>query len=125
MIGGKIPCVICALFGAGAMILLIWSNNLWMFYIFAVFFGFSFGGTSVIVLTLVGNIFGKRSLGVITAAIYCGFSIGVAFGSTFAGHIFDVTKSYTNVFIIGAIALFLIVPLVIAIEHEHVSWPDA
>ncbi len=118
IVGRKIPCTICAVFGTWALVWLIWSHELWMFYISAVFFGLSYGGIAVIILAMASDTFGRRSLGVITSAIYLCFSIGAAIGSSLSGYIFDTTKSYTIAFIIGAVALLFIIPLIVPIKPE-------
>ena len=118
IIGRKVPGVICALFGIGALIWLVWSHNLWMFYLFAIIFGFSVGGLGVAMLTLVSDIFGRRSLGAIMGALEVGFAMGAAIGSALGGFVFDVTNSYATAFAIGAAAMSVVALFVTLTRRE-------
>ena len=116
--GRKVPGVICALLGTGALIWLIWSHNLWMFYLFAIIFGLFYGGLGVVNLTLVSDSFGGRSLGVIMGIINAGYSVGLAIGSALGGFIFDVTGSYVRAFEIGAAATLVTGLLIVLVRRE-------
>ena len=120
IIGRKIPGIICAVLGTVAMTWLIWSHNLWMFYLFAVIFGFSWGGFGVTMVTLVGDVFGRRSLGAIMGALEVGFAVGAAIGAALGGLIFDITNSYATAFAIGAAAM-LGVALFIAFTRRETN----
>jgi len=122
-IGRMLPGMVSALIGAGALIWLIGSHNLWMFYLFAIIFGLSWGGVAVTVITLPSDIFGRRSIGVIMGTLEVGFSIGSAIGATLGGFIFDVTSSYTMAFIIGA-AVMLIMTLLLALTRREMGRTD-
>lgn len=118
IVGRKIPGIICALFGSAALLWLIWSHNLWMFYLFAVIFSFSWGGLGVTIITLVGDNFGGRSLGTIMGALEVGFAMGAAIGAALGGLVFDITNSYATAFAIGAAAM-LVVALFIALIRRR------
>jgi len=107
IIGRKTPGIICAMFGVGALIWLIWSHNLWMFYLFAVAFGLYYGGLGVSSLAMASDFFGGPSFGKIIGALEVGFLIGSATGAVLGGFIFDVTGSYIIAFVIGATAVLL------------------
>lgn len=107
IIGRKTPGIICAILGAGALMWLIWSHNLWMFYLFAVAFGLYYGGLGVSSLAMASDFFGGPSLGKIIGALEIGFLIGSAIGAVLGGFIFDVTGSYIIAFAIGATAILL------------------
>ena len=105
-IGRKIPGTISALMVTGSLVWLIWSRDLWMFYLFAGFFGFGWGGFGVINIALVSDCFGRRGLGVIIGALEVGFALGVAAGSALGGFTFDITGNYILAFAIGAACVF-------------------
>jgi len=109
IIGRKLPSIVCALLGATAFIWLIWAENLWMFYVFAVIFGLSWGGSGVINFTLAGDNYNGRNLGAIMGVLNIGHSVGLAVGSAFGGFVFDVTSSYVAAFAAGAAALLTMV----------------
>ena len=118
IIGRKIPAAVCGLFGCVALIWLIWSNNLWMFYLFAVLFGLSWGGIGVTTIAMIGDIFGESNLGAIMGAIDAGFALGSAAGAALGGLIFDATGSYTLAFAIGAAAMLVLAILVTYTRRE-------
>ena len=119
--GRKIPGVACTLIGLCALICLIWSRELWMFYTFAVIFGIAYGGIGVINLSLAGDIFGRRNLGTIMGTLEVAFSAGSAIGSFLGGYIFDITESYVMAFAIGAATILVLALLYIAITREEMN----
>jgi MFS family permease len=106
-IGRKKVAIICSLVMAGAIIWLIWAQNLWMLYIFAVVFGFAQGGLGPPINVLVGNTFGLRNLGVIMGFLNIGWGLGSAIGPAIGGLIFDIRGSYSLAFLIGTVAMLL------------------
>jgi MFS family permease len=117
-VGRKIPGVFCAVIGAVALVWLIYSHNLWMFYLFAVVFGFSWGGIGVTLASLVGDIFGGRSLGTIMGVLEIGFAMGSAIGPAVGGFVFDVTGNYILAFATAA-AIMLIAGVLIALTKRE------
>ena len=112
-IGRKQIIMICALLMAGTMLWLIQSSELWMLYLFAAVFGFSYGGGDAPLIAIIGDIFGERHLGVIMPVTSVGWPIGAAVGSALAGYIFDINGSYTFAFIIGMIAILTAAALIL------------
>ena len=84
------------------LIFLAWSNEPWMFYLFAICYGFGFGGLSTSVTAIIGDIFGSGNLGAITGALIVGFALGAATGPLLGGYVFDVSNDYFFAFLIGA-----------------------
>jgi len=120
VIDRKVPGVIGAMLGAAALIWLIGAHNLWMFYLFAVIFGLSWGGVGVTIVTLPSDLFGRRSIGVIMGTLEAGFSVGSAIGAALGGFVFDATGSYTVSFIIGAVAM-IIMGLLLALTRRELG----
>jgi len=120
VIDRKVPGVIGAMLGAAALIWLIGAHNLWMFYLFAVIFGLSWGGVGVTIVTLPSDLFGRRSIGVIMGTLEAGFSVGSAIGAALGGFVFDATGSYTVAFIIGAVAM-IIMGLLLALTRRELG----
>ncbi len=118
IVGRKLPGLICALLGTGALIWLIWSHNLWMFYLFAIIFGLFYGGLGVVNLTLVSDSFYGRNLGVIMGAMNAGYSVGLAIGAALGGFIFDVNGSYVVAFEMGAAAMLITGLLIVFVRRE-------
>jgi len=80
--------------------------------IFAVFFGFFYGGWMAMYAPLISELFGLKHIGSILGTIATAFGIGGTLGPTFAGYIFDVFGSYIMVFTI-CMVMFIIVALLI------------
>jgi len=92
----------CAFIQFGAFLFLLVAGSLWKLYGFAVVFGFLWGGTSIIVTTLIGDIFGVSSLGTIMGMMNSGWSLGAAAGPIIGGILFDWTGRYLAAFAAGA-----------------------
>ena len=82
---------------------LFYAKELWMFYLFAIFFGCAFGAMSVSQAPLIAWLFGLRSVSSILGVLQVGVSIGSALGPFITGYIFDVTGGYRAAFIVCAI----------------------
>ena len=108
---------VCALIQFGSFLWLLYARDLWMFYSFAVVFGFLWGGTSLIITTIIGDIFGESSLGVIMGIMSTGWSLGAAAGPAIGGYIFDVSGHYFMAFAVGAGAIFLAAVLFASIKR--------
>ncbi len=103
-IGNKLSFIISFTFVSGALLWLLFARELWMFYLFAIFFGFTYGGIIALMSPIVAELFGLRSHGVIFGVITLSVNIGGAVGPVLAGHMFDITGSY-NLAIIICIAI--------------------
>jgi len=68
------------------------------FDLFALLFGFAYGGLATAHSPLVAWLFGMRKHGFIFGICFNGFTIGCALGPLVSGHIFDVTHSYRLAF---------------------------
>jgi MFS family permease len=75
--------------------------------------GLALGAELNVVAFLVGRYFGLRNYGTLVGTIMGGVVIGSGLGPTWAGAIFDATNSY-RLFVVGAIAAFLIGAALIA-----------
>ena len=78
-----------------------------MFYVFAVIYGFGYGGLDTPVAALLGDVFGLRNLGMIMGTLVIGWGIGAAVGPAVGGFLFDVNGSYSIAFLIGALAMMV------------------
>ncbi|GAH40189.1 unnamed protein product, partial [marine sediment metagenome] len=99
-IGNKLVITVCFILMSVALLWLLVTKELWMFYLFAVVFGFAYGGWAALISLMVAELFGLSSLGVILGAVTFGLTIGEAIGPTLAGRIFDITSSYQPAFLI-------------------------
>jgi MFS family permease len=116
--GRKGSLILCAVIRAAMLLCLIWVDQLWVFYLFALVYGLTTGGFSPIMAALISETFGLRRIGAIIGALDIGFGIGAAIGPAIGGFIFDVTESYFIAFIIGAILMLIAIPLILQIRQE-------
>jgi len=122
-IGRQLMSAICLLIQTVAMAWLIWAQELWMFYVFALIYGFGFGGFGPAVAALAGDIFGLRRIGTILGVLDIGFGTGAAIGPVIGGLIFDVSNSYFLAFLIGAVALAVASLLTTLVRRETTRNP--
>ena len=78
---------------------LIWAiaQNQTMFAFFAVWFGLSYGSIVSLLPAICMDLFGGRSVSAIIGTLYTGAALGNLLGPVWAGHVFDVNNSYSQV----------------------------
>jgi OFA family oxalate/formate antiporter-like MFS transporter len=89
-----------------------------MFYLFAIVYGFAFGGFDIPVTALIGDTFGLHNLGAIMGMLVVGWGIGAAFGPAVGGFIFDVCENYFMAFMIGALAMMVAASFIALTKKE-------
>jgi len=91
------------------------ARELWMLYLFAGVYGIGHGGHFTLISPLVAEHFGIRSHGLLFGIVLFAGNVGGAVGPVLAGHLFDITGSYSSTFWIctaaGLTALGLILSL--------------
>jgi len=102
-----------------SLIWLIFSTNLWMLILFSIVFGFGWGTFFVPINPLAAELFGMKSLGVITGALNVGITLGGTLGPVIAGYIFDIQKSYHLDFIFLAVASLIAILLLFALRRSQ------
>jgi MFS family permease len=101
-------CLLCLLAALGWLQVV---SRLWMFYIFALAYGFAHGGFFSLVSPLVARLFGTVSHGLLFGIVIFSSTVGGAIGPFMAGYMFDHTHSYKIVFLI--LAAFCTIALVL------------
>ena len=88
------------------------TDNAWMMIVFAVSFGFSYGGVNAVFPSIVGDYFGRLKAASVIGAIFSIAGVSAAFGPFVGGYIYDLTNSYRPAFLLGGVtnlmALFLL-----------------
>jgi len=69
----------------------------WMFSIFALCFGLSYGSIVSLLPAICMELFGGKAVSAIIGTLYTGAALGNLLGPVLAGKIFDLTHSYTLV----------------------------
>ena len=110
-VGTKRSLIISAGFLLTAFLVVLVAKDLRVLYLFAVIFGFGFGGTVALIAPATAELFGMKMHGAIMGVLAFAFSAGGSVGPIMAGHIFDVSGSYFLAFIasivLSAIGLIL------------------
>ncbi len=117
-IGRKLAVGICAVLQAGALVLLVWVQQLWLFYVVALLYGFGWGGTSPVLAALVGDTFGVGRIGALLGVLEISFGLGGAIGPVIGGLIYDVSGSYVPAFAAWAAVMLTVSLLVRLIKVE-------
>ena len=114
-IGNRKTCIISFFLLAAALFCLLIARDVWMFYLLAVVIGFAQGGITPLQSTLVAELFGIKSHGLILGICAFGLTLGAAVGPFVTGYIFDLTGSYQRSFLIlgtiGTVGLILAIML--------------
>ncbi len=92
--------------GAACMLFAIRdASQPWMAYLFAVLFGAGMGAMPPVLFASVADLFHGKSYGAIMGTVALGFSLGGALSPWLAGHLHDVSNSYTSTIFILVAAL--------------------
>jgi MFS family permease len=102
-IGSKRVAIIVLVLISASFLWLLAANELWMLYLFAVAFGISWGGFTVMQSPIVAEYFGLKAHGAILGLAIFAANIGGATGSLVAGRIYDMSSSYYWAFILCAV----------------------
>lgn len=113
--GNKSTLIISSILMIISLFCLLEAKDLWVLYLFGVIFGLGHGGMATVQSPITAEIFGMCSHGTLLGFIFFCDTIGSGIGPIIAGHIFDITGSYTQAFIlctiVGAINLILVMLL--------------
>ena len=111
---GNRPVLVLVFILAGvAFVWLQFTKELWMFYLFAVIFGFAYGGLITLMSPIVAELFGLRVHGAILGVVSLSNAIGGTMGPFLAGRVFDLTSSYYVAFIVCAV--LSVIALILAV----------
>ena len=101
-IGWRKGLIIVTTILAASFIWLSRTTSIWMLLIFAVVYGFCYGGKVPLIPALIRSYFGTKSLGQITGIIHAVSCVGGVIGPLLAGYVVDITGSYVIAFLVGA-----------------------
>jgi MFS family permease len=106
-IGNRQTFVIGFILMLAALFMVLPTKGELMLYLFAVVYGFGFGGCIASESPIVAELFGLSSHGLILGVISFSFLLGGAFGPFLFGFIFDITGSYQWGFLACGVASFI------------------
>ncbi len=96
---------LCTLIGIVALMLLARAPNLWLLFVFVLFFGIGQGARGPVVAALAARLFPGGGLGGIYGAITLGLGFGASTGSWASGLLYDATGGYQAGFTLAAAAV--------------------
>jgi len=96
--GGRLALSVCLIIAILALICLLFAQEAWMFYLFAVVFGLACGGLVPLTTVVIAELFGLKYLGAIIGVMLLIGSAGGSLGAPLAGTIFDITGGYSVAF---------------------------
>jgi MFS family permease len=99
-LGRKNSLVIGGVIKIMALLWLLITTKLWMFYLFSFVFGFSYGAWGALMPAMTADNFGQRNSGAIFGTMFLFPGTGVSIGPLVAGYTIDLTKSYLCMFLI-------------------------
>jgi len=99
-IGSRVTLSACLSLATLGIVWLLFANEIWMFYLYAVLQGLSFASVVTLLPVLTAEFFGVKSLGLMIGALTLVGIVGEALGPIITGRIFDVTGSYQLAFLI-------------------------
>ena len=115
-VGTKLALVVSFCLISAAFFWLLASRELWMFYLFAIVFGFGYGGMAALGSPVMAELFGLGSLGAIMGITLICVEWAGAVGPLVAGYIFDITGSYNLAFTIYAVLSLISLALIVRLK---------
>lgn len=92
----------CSLVGICVLIATRSVGNLALVYLFALTFALGYGASAPLTPAIASDVFAGRNFGTIYGTLAIANGLGSAFGSWFAGYVFDITGSYIPAFVCAA-----------------------
>lgn len=105
-VGNRQSLALCLILVAMSIYLLVPISEIWLLYLVALLFGLGAGGGGVAEPTLVAELFGLKSHGLILGVVSFSFTIGGAIGPVVTGYLFDISGNYNTAFLVcGSVAV--------------------
>ena len=112
--------IICSVLLLVSLVVLLFNTSLFGFYVFAVIFGFAYGGEIPQVPMFIGQLFGMRAMAALMGYLVFIGTLGGALGPWVGGKVYDSAHSYRIAFAIAA--AFGLARLVLVIKSKkHLS----
>jgi len=102
-IGSKLTLLILLALQALALFMLMWAHSLWVLFLLGSIFGFGFGASSPLRMSMISDFFGVQSIGTMIGIIEIAWSLGAISGPVMAGYVFDISGSYNVAFLTGGL----------------------
>jgi MFS family permease len=113
--------IMCCLIVVGSLVCLLFTRAVWSFYVFAVFYGFAYGGEVPQIPLFVGKFCGTKAMATLVGLTLFVGNIGGALGPWVGGKIFDLTSNYHWAFIVGIIVALMASALSFVLKRQSQS----
>ncbi|OGA45206.1 MAG: hypothetical protein A3F74_08120 [Betaproteobacteria bacterium RIFCSPLOWO2_12_FULL_62_58] len=121
-LGGRAVLTMAVIGQSTSVLILLFANEAWMFYVFAVVFGICYGGEMVGFPIINRQLFGPTApLSSIFSFEMLGASTGMALGGWLGGALFDVSGDYTWAILASAAIGYLGLPLALYLPRHRKS----
>lgn len=100
-VGRKNPLALLYLVRAVAFLFLLTADALWQLYLFVVLAGLAWFSTVPLTVALTAEMYGVRHMGTLVGLAFTSHQVGGAISSYLAGRLFDLSGSYTVVYLMG------------------------
>jgi MFS family permease len=124
-IGSRLAFSLCLVLAVLALAWLLFAEEIWGFYLFALVFGLAVGGTNALATMVTAELFGLKYLGLLLGIVMLAGTVGGALGAPLAGVIFDITKGYSLAFSICIILCVMAIILSVILLKCKVERDEA
>lgn len=90
-----------------SILIIIFFQEVWAFYLFGFLFGFFYSGHMPIFPTILSQYFGTKNIGSIMGVSATGFSLASVTGPILAGYLHDTTGAHDYTIIVSAVICFI------------------
>ncbi|MBT7951142.1 MAG: MFS transporter [Gammaproteobacteria bacterium] len=105
----------------GLLLLALNINETWLFYLVAIFIGFSLGAEFDILAYLTGRYFGVSSFAEIYGVLFAAILLGISIGPIAFGYTYDLTGSYLSIINICILTNLIVVVLTFFLKRYAVE----
>jgi len=109
-IGREKAVILSSILAIGGLMALITVRNVshpWLFYGFALSFGYGAGLYTVVIFAGAADIFHGKHFGTVSGMLLAGMGLGGAIGPWLGGYLYDIFRSYENAFILCMVCITL------------------
>ena len=111
--------ILCFILLISTLLWLQITNNIWMIYLFAAFYGLAHGGFFTAISPIVAEYFGIRSHGVLFGFVVFSGCFGGSVGPILAGYIFDTTGGYSPAFWLSTVIALIGLGFILFLKPVH------
>jgi OFA family oxalate/formate antiporter-like MFS transporter len=121
--GSRRMLIICQCFSLGVLLFLLPVKSAWVLDIFVVVLALGAGGVGVLQATVVAELFGLKSNGIILGVNSFVLTFGSSLGAFTAGSLFDATGNYQSVFLLCGV--LVVAAIIMAIFLNRIRKAEA